>query len=47
MVAEPRLASELIADGRFDPLSAFDSVLPFDQGAERLAEPFTKLGFYA
>jgi alcohol dehydrogenase len=38
---------ELITDGRFDPRPAFDAILPFDQAAERLAEPFTKLGFHA
>ena len=38
---------ELIRDGRFDPGPAFDAVLPFDDAAARLAEPFTKLGFHA
>ena len=38
---------ELITAGRFDPLTAFSDILPFDQAAERLAEPFTKLGFHA
>jgi alcohol dehydrogenase len=37
----------LIADGRFDPSPAFTAVVPFDQAADRLAEPFTKLGFLA
>lgn len=38
---------ELITAGRFDPRPAFDATLSFDQAAERLAEPFTKLGFHA
>jgi alcohol dehydrogenase len=37
----------LIADGHFDPSPAFTAVVPFDQAAERLVEPFTKLGFVA
>jgi threonine dehydrogenase-like Zn-dependent dehydrogenase len=38
---------DLVAEGRFDPAPAFTGISPFDQAAERLAEPFTKLGFLA
>lgn len=38
---------ELIREGRFDPSPAFTAVVPFDQAAEPLVEPFTKLGFLA
>jgi alcohol dehydrogenase len=38
---------ELVADGRFDPTLAFSAVVPFDQAADHLVEPFTKLGFVA
>jgi alcohol dehydrogenase len=38
---------ELVAGGRFDPTVTFTAVVPFDQAADRLAEPFTKLGFLA
>jgi alcohol dehydrogenase len=38
---------ELIRHGRFDPRPAFTAVLPFEQAAEALVEPFTKLVFHA
>jgi hypothetical protein len=38
---------ELIREGRFDPTAAFTEVCSFDEAADRLVEPFTKLGFLA
>lgn len=38
---------ELMTSGRFDPAPAFDATLSFEDAPERLAEPFTKLGFHA